>query len=68
MSGSIAGAVLGIPYGDIAVDKGFPSLGDTMESGLDQHQRDDAERRQHRPDDDEQACGGRARRRQPVGG
>jgi ABC-type nitrate/sulfonate/bicarbonate transport system substrate-binding protein len=30
-SGSIAGAVLGIPYGDIAVDKGFPSLGDTME-------------------------------------
>jgi NitT/TauT family transport system substrate-binding protein len=30
-SGSIGGAVLGIPYGDIAVDKGFPSLGDTME-------------------------------------
>jgi ABC-type nitrate/sulfonate/bicarbonate transport system substrate-binding protein len=30
-SGAIAGAVLGIPYGDIAVDKGFPSLGDTME-------------------------------------
>lgn len=29
--GAIAGAVLGIPYGDIAVDKGFPSLGDTME-------------------------------------
>jgi ABC-type nitrate/sulfonate/bicarbonate transport system substrate-binding protein len=25
-SGSIAGAVLGIPYGDIAVDKGFPSF------------------------------------------
>ena len=30
-SGAIGGAVLGIPYGDIAVDKGFPSLGDTME-------------------------------------
>jgi ABC-type nitrate/sulfonate/bicarbonate transport system substrate-binding protein len=30
-SGAIAGAVLGIPYGDIAVDKGFPSLGDTVE-------------------------------------
>jgi NitT/TauT family transport system substrate-binding protein len=30
-SGGIAGAVLGIPYADIAVDKGFPSLGDTME-------------------------------------
>jgi ABC-type nitrate/sulfonate/bicarbonate transport system substrate-binding protein len=30
-SGSIAGAVLGIPFGDIAVDKGFPALGDTME-------------------------------------
>jgi ABC-type nitrate/sulfonate/bicarbonate transport system substrate-binding protein len=30
-SGAIAGAVLGIPYGDIAVDKGFPNLGDTME-------------------------------------
>jgi ABC-type nitrate/sulfonate/bicarbonate transport system substrate-binding protein len=30
-SGAIAGAVLGIPYSDIAVDKGFPSLGDTME-------------------------------------
>lgn len=30
-SGAIAGAVLGIPYGDIAVDRGFPSLGDTME-------------------------------------
>lgn len=29
--GAIAGAVLGIPYGDIAADKGFPSLGDTME-------------------------------------
>ncbi len=29
--GAIAGAVLGIPFGDIAVDKGFPSLGDTME-------------------------------------
>jgi ABC-type nitrate/sulfonate/bicarbonate transport system substrate-binding protein len=30
-SGGIAGAVLGIPYADIAVDKGFPNLGDTME-------------------------------------
>jgi NitT/TauT family transport system substrate-binding protein len=30
-SGAIAGAVLGIPFGDIAVDKGFPNLGDTME-------------------------------------
>jgi len=30
-SGAIAGAVLGIPYGDIAVVKGFPNLGDTME-------------------------------------
>jgi len=30
-SGAIAGAVLGIPFGDIAVDKGFPSLGDTMD-------------------------------------
>lgn len=30
-SGAIAGAVLGIPFGDIAVDRGFPSLGDTME-------------------------------------
>jgi ABC-type nitrate/sulfonate/bicarbonate transport system substrate-binding protein len=29
--GAIAGAVLGIPYGDIAVDRGFPNLGDTME-------------------------------------
>lgn len=29
--GAIAGAVLGIPYGDIAVDRGFPRLGDTME-------------------------------------
>jgi ABC-type nitrate/sulfonate/bicarbonate transport system substrate-binding protein len=30
-SGAIAGAVLGIPFADMAIDKGFPSLGDTME-------------------------------------
>ncbi|HET7006018.1 MAG TPA: ABC transporter substrate-binding protein [Candidatus Binatia bacterium] len=30
-SGSIAGAVLGFPYSDIAVDQGFTRLGDTME-------------------------------------
>jgi NitT/TauT family transport system substrate-binding protein len=30
-SGAIAGAVLGIPFGDVAVDKGFTRLGDTME-------------------------------------
>jgi ABC-type nitrate/sulfonate/bicarbonate transport system substrate-binding protein len=30
-SGSIAGAVLGIPFGDIAADRGFPVLGDTMD-------------------------------------
>ena len=30
-SGAIAGAVLGIPFGDIAMDKGFPKLGDTTE-------------------------------------
>jgi len=30
-SGSIAGAILGIPFGDMAVDKGFPKLGDTTE-------------------------------------
>jgi ABC-type nitrate/sulfonate/bicarbonate transport system substrate-binding protein len=28
---SVAGAVLGIPFADIAVDKGFTRLGDTME-------------------------------------
>jgi NitT/TauT family transport system substrate-binding protein len=28
---AIAGAVLGIPFADIAIDKGFPKLGDTME-------------------------------------
>jgi len=28
---SVAGAVLGIPFGDVAVDKGFTRLGDTME-------------------------------------
>ena len=30
-SGAIAGAVLGFPYSDIAVDQGFVRLGDTME-------------------------------------
>ncbi|MBM4264436.1 MAG: ABC transporter substrate-binding protein [Deltaproteobacteria bacterium] len=30
-SGSIAGAVLGFPYSDIAADNGFTRLGDTME-------------------------------------
>ena len=30
-SGAIAGAVLGIPYSDIAVDQGFNRLGDTLE-------------------------------------
>lgn len=30
-SNAIAGAVLGIPFGDIAVDRGFTKLGDTME-------------------------------------
>ena len=30
-SNAIAGAVLGIPFGDIAVDKGFIKLGDTTE-------------------------------------
>jgi NitT/TauT family transport system substrate-binding protein len=30
-SNAIAGAVLGIPFGDVAVDKGFTKLGDTME-------------------------------------
>jgi len=30
-TGAIAGAVLGFPYSDIAVDQGFPRLGDTME-------------------------------------
>ena len=30
-NGSIAGAVLGFPYSDIAVDQGFTRLGDTME-------------------------------------
>jgi len=30
-SNAIAGAVLGIPFGDIAVDKGFTKLGDTTE-------------------------------------
>lgn len=30
-SGAIAGAVLGIPFADIAIDKGFNKLGDTME-------------------------------------
>jgi NitT/TauT family transport system substrate-binding protein len=30
-SGSIAGAVLGFPYSDIAADQGFTRLGDTME-------------------------------------
>jgi NitT/TauT family transport system substrate-binding protein len=30
-SGAIAGAILGIPFGDMAVDKGFPKLGDTTE-------------------------------------
>lgn len=29
--GAIAGAVLGIPFADIAIDKGFNKLGDTME-------------------------------------
>jgi ABC-type nitrate/sulfonate/bicarbonate transport system substrate-binding protein len=30
-SGAVAGAVLGFPYSDIAVDQGFTRLGDTME-------------------------------------
>jgi ABC-type nitrate/sulfonate/bicarbonate transport system substrate-binding protein len=30
-TGAIAGAVLGFPYSDIAIDQGFPRLGDTME-------------------------------------
>jgi ABC-type nitrate/sulfonate/bicarbonate transport system substrate-binding protein len=30
-SGAIAGAVLGVPYSDIALDQGFNHLGDTME-------------------------------------
>jgi NitT/TauT family transport system substrate-binding protein len=30
-SNAIAGAVLGIPFADVAVDKGFTRLGDTME-------------------------------------
>ncbi len=30
-SGAIAGAVLGIPYSDIAIDQGFTRLGDTVE-------------------------------------
>src|SRR6266550_9082418 len=30
-SNAIAGAVLGIPFGDVAVDKGFTRLGDTTE-------------------------------------
>ena len=30
-SGAIAGALLGFPYSDIAVDQGFTRLGDTME-------------------------------------
>ena len=30
-SGAIAGAILGIPFGDMAMDKGFPKLGDTTE-------------------------------------
>ena len=30
-SGAIAGAVLGIPYSDIAIDQGFTRLGDTLE-------------------------------------
>lgn len=30
-SGAIAGAVLGIPYSDIAIDQGFNRLGDTLE-------------------------------------
>jgi NitT/TauT family transport system substrate-binding protein len=30
-SGAIAGAVLGVPYSDIALDQGFNRLGDTME-------------------------------------
>jgi len=30
-TGAIAGAVLGFPYSDIAVDQGFTRLGDTME-------------------------------------
>jgi ABC-type nitrate/sulfonate/bicarbonate transport system substrate-binding protein len=28
---SVAGAILGVPFGDIAVDKGFTRLGDTMD-------------------------------------
>lgn len=30
-SNSVAGAVLGVPFSDVAVDKGFTRLGDTME-------------------------------------
>jgi ABC-type nitrate/sulfonate/bicarbonate transport system substrate-binding protein len=30
-SGAVAGAVLGFPYSDIAIDQGFTRLGDTME-------------------------------------
>jgi ABC-type nitrate/sulfonate/bicarbonate transport system substrate-binding protein len=30
-TGAIAGAVLGVPYSDIAIDQGFNRLGDTME-------------------------------------
>jgi NitT/TauT family transport system substrate-binding protein len=30
-SGAIAGAVLGVPFADMAIDKGFNKLGDTME-------------------------------------
>lgn len=31
-SGAVAGAVLGVPFADIAVDRGFNRLGDTMEA------------------------------------
>ncbi|MGH7835744.1 MAG: ABC transporter substrate-binding protein [Candidatus Binatia bacterium] len=31
-TGAIAGAVLGIPYSDIAIDQGFNRLGDTLEA------------------------------------
>jgi NitT/TauT family transport system substrate-binding protein len=31
-TGAIAGAVLGIPYSDIAIDQGFHRLGDTLEA------------------------------------
>ncbi len=30
-SGAIAGAVLGVPFADMAIDRGFTKLGDTME-------------------------------------